>query len=306
MSKNIKLLFHTNLDNIKIINYTLFNYENSFIKVEKILQIFKNEFNSKSNKDSILPIFDTKIDNCLLKYQGKVVYSTQKINLDNSNDSNIETDTQILEFDVFFRLKGGFFKEILDGIIYFFDQILFNPILYPLLAVGKLIELVFWKIPIYLIQLLIWGFKFMAWFITEVCSPQQLVDDFGTIITTLVFSIVSAIFDVIKFLIKKIVNTVGPTVFNGFWGWDQVQDSQFDKEQAAYFDPEHGRFTQKNYANSDNKIPMSIIIGTVIFPPLGVFMEYGLSGWIQILVAGFLTLCFYFPGLIYALICLYC
>ena len=237
MSKNIKLLFHTNLDNIKIVNHTLFNYENSFIKVEKILQILKNEFNSKSNKDSILPIFDTKIDNCLLKYQGKLVYSTQKINLDNSNNSNIETDTQILEFDVFFRLKGGFFQEILDGIVYFFDQILFNPILYPLLAVGKLIELVFWKIPIYLIQLLIWGFKFMAWFITEVCSPQQLVDDFGTIITTLVFSIVSAIFDVIKFLIKKVVNTVGPTIFNGFWGWDQVQDSQFDKEQACIFRP---------------------------------------------------------------------
>ena len=303
MSKNIKLLFHTNLDNIKIISYTLSNYENSFIKVEDLLQILKQEFSTKSKKEFILPIFDTKIENCLLKYQGKVIYSTQQINLDNL-ESGI--NTQILEFDVFFRIKGGFFQEILDGIVYFFDQILFNPILYPLLAVVKLIELVFWKIPIYLIKLLIWGFRFMAWFITEVCSPQQLVDDFGTIITTLVFSIVTAIFDVIKFLIKKVVNTVGPTVFNGFWGWDQVQDSQFDREQAAYFDPANGRFTPKNYTNSDNKIPISIIIGTVIFPPLGVFMEYGLSGWIQILISGFLTLCFYFPGLIYALICLYC
>lgn len=303
MSKNIKLIFHTNLDSINIITYNLPNYKDSNIKVEKLLHILKQEFDSKSNKESILPIFDTKIDNCLLKYQGKVVYSKQMINLDNSN---FENDTQILEFDVFFRIKGGFFKEILNGIIYFFDQILFNPILYPILAIGKLIELVFWKIPIYLIQLLIWGFRFMAWFITEVCSPQQLVDDFGTIITTLVFSIVTAVFDVIKFVIKKVVNTVGPTIFNGFWGWDQVQDSRFDKEEAAYFDPANGRFTQKNYANADNKIPMSIIIGTVIFPPLGVFMEYGLSGWIQILIAGFLTLCFYFPGLIYALICLYC
>ena len=137
-------------------------------------------------------------------------------------------------------------------------------------------------------------------------SPQQLVDDFGTIITTLVFSIVSAIFDVIKFLIKKVVNTIGPTVFNGFWGWDQVQDSQFDREEAAYFNPANNRFTSKNYTDSDNKIPISIILGTVVFPPLGVFMEYGLSGWVQIMISGFLTLCFYFPGLIYALICLYC
>ena len=146
----------------------------------------------------------------------------------------------------------------------------------------------------------------MAWFILEVCSPQQLIDDFGNVISTLVLSIVFAIFDMIKYLVRKVVNTVGPTIFNGFWGWDQVQDSEFDRTQAAYFDPSKKRLTEKNYVDSDNKIPMSIIIGTVIFPPLGVFMEYGLSGWIQILISGFLTLCFYFPGLLYALICLYC
>ena len=305
MSNNIKLLFHTNLNTISTISYDLPKNENRYIKASQLLHILKQQLDYKLNKNTILPFFDTNIDNCLLKYQGKVVYSTQRINLE-ILETESENDILTIEFDVFFRLKGGFFQEILDGIVYFFDQILFNPILYPLLAVVKLIELVFWKIPIYLIKLLIWGFRFMAWFITEVCSPQQLVDDFGTIITTLVFSIVSAIFDVIKFLIKKVVNTVGPTIFNGFWGWDQVQDSQFDREQAAYFDPENNRFTQKNYTDSNNKIPTSIIIGTVIFPPLGVFMEYGLSGWVQIMISGFLTLCFYFPGLIYALICLYC
>jgi len=303
MSNNIKILFHTNLDSINTINYDLHKNENINIPVEKLLKILKQQLDYKLKRTSILPFFDTNIDNCLLKYQGKIMYSTQIINLDISDSEN---NTPLIELDVFFKLKGGFFQEILDGIIYFFDQILFNPILYPILAIFKLIELVFWKIPIYLIKLLIWGFRFMAWFITEVCSPQQLVDDFGTIITTLVFSIVSAVFDVIKFLIKKVINTVGPTVFNGFWGWDQVQDSQFDREQSAYFDPNNGRFTQKNYTDSDNKIPMSIIIGTVIFPPLGVFMEYGMSGWIQIMISGFLTLCFYFPGLIYSLICLYC
>ena len=303
MSNNIKILFHTNLDTISTIVYNVPKDENNYIKVSKLLNILKQQLDYKLNETSILPFYDINTDNCLLKYQGKLVYSTQRIDLGLLKSEN---EIITIELDVFFRLKGGFFQEILDGIVYFFDQILFNPILYPLLAVVKLIELIFWKIPIYLIQLLIWGFRFMAWFIIEVCSPQQLVDDFGTIITTLVFSIVSAIFDVIKFLVKKVVNTVGPTIFNGFWGWDQVQDSQFDREQAAYFDPENKRFTQKNYTNSDNKIPSSIIIGTVIFPPLGVFMEYGLSGWIQIMICGFLTLCFYFPGLIYALICLYC
>ena len=35
---------------------------------------------------------------------------------------------------------------------------------------------------------------------------------------------------------------------------------------------------------TDNrKIPFKIIIGTIICPPLGVFMEYGLSGWLILL-----------------------
>ena len=45
---------------------------------------------------------------------------------------------------------------------------------------------------------------------------------------------------------------------------------------------------------------------TVILPPLGLFMELGIKGWINILMCAFLTLFFYFPGLIYALIILYC
>ena len=56
----------------------------------------------------------------------------------------------------------------------------------------------------------------------------------------------------------------------------------------------------------DGKIPFNVIIGTIICPPLGVFMEYGLSGWINILTCILLCLFLYFPGLIYALICLYC
>jgi uncharacterized membrane protein YqaE (UPF0057 family) len=299
MTQKLKLLFHTNLDNINNLNCEL-KTEKPYIEVNEIINILNHQYKKKRNNNLISQIFDIDISNCLLKHNGRIIYKSQKIPLINHQD------VDILEFDVIFPIKGGFFKELLDGLLYFFDEIIFNPILWPIQAIFRLFELIFWKIPMYLIKLLIWSFRFMAWFILEVCSPQQLIDDFGNVISTLVLSIVFAIFDIIKYLVRKLVNTVGPTIFNGFWGWDQVQDSEFDRTQAAYFDPNKNRFTEKNYVNSDNKIPMSIIIGTVIFPPLGVFMEYGLSGWIQILISGFLTLCFYFPGLVYALICLYC
>ena len=44
------------------------------------------------------------------------------------------------------------------------------------------------------------------------------------------------------------------------------------------------------------------IISTIICPPLGIFMSYGLSGWFKILICCALTLLYYVPGLIYALL----
>jgi uncharacterized membrane protein YqaE (UPF0057 family) len=44
------------------------------------------------------------------------------------------------------------------------------------------------------------------------------------------------------------------------------------------------------------------IIGTIICPPLGVFMSFGLSGFFKILICAALTLFYYVPGLVYALL----
>jgi len=41
---------------------------------------------------------------------------------------------------------------------------------------------------------------------------------------------------------------------------------------------------------------------TILFPPLGVFMSFGLNGIGKIITCCILTMCFYFPGLIYALV----
>ena len=63
---------------------------------------------------------------------------------------------------------------------------------------------------------------------------------------------------------------------------------------------------KKCYKTADGTIPFTVIISTILCPPIGVFMEYGITGWFNILICALLTLMFYFPGLIYALILLYC
>ena len=40
----------------------------------------------------------------------------------------------------------------------------------------------------------------------------------------------------------------------------------------------------------------------ILCPPAGVFMAYGFSGWLQIIICCLASLFYYFPGLVYALI----
>jgi uncharacterized membrane protein YqaE (UPF0057 family) len=58
--------------------------------------------------------------------------------------------------------------------------------------------------------------------------------------------------------------------------------------------------------DQQGKLPISIIMSTIFLPPLGLFMELGFKGWLNIAICAVLTLFYYFPGLIYALIILYC
>jgi uncharacterized membrane protein YqaE (UPF0057 family) len=59
-------------------------------------------------------------------------------------------------------------------------------------------------------------------------------------------------------------------------------------------------------AKSESGLPLSVILLTVLLPPLGLFMELGLKNWINIALCALLTMFYYFPGLIYALIIIYC
>lgn len=206
-------------------------------------------------------------------------------------------------------LGGNVMKVIFAGI-----TAVFKPIIKPLIGIAQ-IFLMLVKGVLYMIMLLIWFIKFLGWFFGEVV-PSIPTDIFG-MVRFVSFMIVSAVMGTIGHYARKIFNSAGRTVFGAaVSGWDNNAEegktyldstplSPDDKPDTT-IDEESGCKTRKCYRTEEGSVPWTVVLATVLFPPSGVFMEYGLHGWIQILVCTLLTFMFYFPGLIYALILLYC
>lgn len=209
------------------------------------------------------------------------------------------------------KLKGGnpigkIISSAVDAVIGFLEKILFAPLLKPIQLIFKVLYIIFILTPIYLIKFVIWLVRFTIWFFLEVVNPIKFINDFIGTTKMLTFTILHSIFQFFIILIKKFVNYFGFTVFNGFWGWDKVVMDEWDYKYSEYHNCRDACRGQKCYKTNNDKVPFSIILGTVICPPIGVFMEYGVTGWLNILICIMLTAMFYFPGLIYALIVLYC
>ena len=147
--------------------------------------------------------------------------------------------------------------------------------------------------------------QFVVWFILEIANPAMFLRDFLGAIKVVTFTLVMAPFTFIFHLIRKMVNNILGSVIGTFWGWDKVPKDGWDYHHAKYFKEEEKCRERKCYVTKDGTVPFSILIGTIICPPIGVFMEYGFTGWINIIICILLTFCFYFPGLIYALIIIY-
>ena len=90
----------------------------------------------------------------------------------------------------------------------------------------------------------------------------------------------------------------------GFWGWDQSSLTSNDMN-SNYFKNINRTSGKKCYLTNSNTVPFSVILGTILCPPIGVFMDMGLTGWLNILICILLTLLFYIPGLVYALLIVY-
>lgn len=134
-----------------------------------------------------------------------------------------------------------------------------------------------------------WLFEVLIWLFRDILNPMVWIQD---VIGGAVYGVqimVLGLFDGFVALIRKIVNMIFTPLVHGIWG-----------------DADPGKTNAKCYKLPDCSVPYPVLLGTVILPPLGVFMELGIKGWLNILICALLTLAYYVPGLVYALIILYC
>lgn len=288
--------------NYKIQNNLIYDSNNiknkSSIKLNKKLLLLIedpiNSFNkiiSLSREDN--DIIDIKkligkelnnVDMFFLIINGKIIYDT-KLSWNSpiwNNDKNLNYNI----IKIHYPLLGGRISDIIKSII----------------DIGKffllILQAIFWfiKLTFY------WLPRFAVWLLSIINPYSLLVDSFGTLLL-LVKSIILSPLEFIFALIRGGVNNFFSFIFGIFWGWDNTPNSSNDYK-SKYF--RSGRVDKKCYATANNgKIPFSIIMGTILCPPAGVFMEYGLTGWFQIIVCIALTCFFYVPGLLYALLLIY-
>jgi len=205
--------------------------------------------------------------------------------INNHNQINI-SNTTILYLTICERQKGG---NILD---------MFKTIS----KLGTFFGMIY-KFLLWLVKFLLWFIQFLLWLFLDLLNPITLLTDFFNSLLTIVIAICRLPYDIFMALFSLSVNTLGGWM-QGFWGWDQSSLTQYDKE-SNYFKHMNKNKGKKCYLTNTNTVPFSILLGTILCPPIGVFMDMGLTGWLNVLICILLTLLFYIPGLVYALLIIY-
>ncbi len=223
----------------------------------------------------------------------------QKYNLSSSqyyittNSRLVSTDwdfnqNQEIHYKLHFKVNGGL------GIGKFFASVI------SIFQKGGMLFDILLKIP----DIVTWFFvDFLKWVFTDFLNPFYILQDLANGILVALRVIVLAVLDVLSGILKFLVNLVFEPIVSGFWGYtpNKNEFDPNDKSQAAKCAAGKRCFKQPQA-----KVAFPVIISTIILPPMGLFMELGLKGWMNLLICSILTLFYYFPGLIYALIILYC
>lgn len=291
----------------------IFNYDdaedinkNSEIRNEKLLLLIDDPVNSyqkivtltrnKGENDIyIRDVLGQELDSSqmfLTMINGEAIYGNKiswdspiwKVNNDNDDNDVIDSSYNIVR--VHYPLLGGGIGDILKSIIDISKFFLL------------ILQGIFWFVKL----VGYWLPRFTIWVLSIINPYALIMDSFGTLVF-IVKAILLAPLEFIVALIKAGVNKFFSFIFSVFWGWDNTASTTNDYK-SKYF--RSGRTDRKCYATANNgKIPFSVIVGTILCPPAGVFMEYGMTGWFQILVCIVLTCIFYIPGLLYALLLIY-
>ena len=266
--------------------------------------------NIPNNKYTIKDLFITTIDK---KYINEFT-----INLYNNNyyfiednkiihpDTNIvNTNSSYIYIKCYRKQNGGLdipggggyvdmVKDALNSIL--------NPIVAPIKAIAIFFNAIY-KFLRWCGLFMYWCWFFAVWLFTDLLNPAHFIEDFFNTTQILIMTIFSSVFNILMICMRFSINIVGGWT-QGFWGWDQSSLTQEDRD-SNYFKKLNKTNNKKCYLTNTNTIPFSIILGTILCPPIGVFMDMGLTGWFNILICVLLTLFFYIPGLLYALLIIY-
>lgn len=156
---------------------------------------------------------------------------------------------------------------------------------------------------IWLGKTILWLLQFIPWFLGTFLNPMSVGKDIVGALMTIMTAILMIPIDLFFALTQYGAMTLG-NMMSSIWGWDQSNLTEEDKT-SNYFKDSQNCNDKKYYLGANNTVPFSILLGTIICPPLGVFMIYGFTGWINIFICLALTMLFYFPGLFYALLIVY-
>lgn len=269
--------------NININNYTVTDLFINTIDKTHINEFYKNIYNNN--------YYFIK-DNKLIHPNSTIINSNKTYNTVN-------------HIKCYRKQKGGFIGGIggsITGKIKDVFGAIVRPIIAPIEAIGDVFAALY-KFLIWAVSFVYWCWFFSVWLFTDLLNPKNFIDDFFNTIQIIIMTIFGSIFNILMALFKFSVVSVGGWT-QGFWGWDQSSLTQADKD-SNYFKKINKNNNKKCYLTNTNTIPFSIILGTVLCPPVGVFMDMGLTGWFNILICILLTLLFYIPGLIYALLIIY-
>lgn len=154
-------------------------------------------------------------------------------------------------------------------------------------------------------------------------NPITMIKGIVKMILFLIKMALAFIFDIVKNILRGVIEYFLDKFRDGLWGLPHGPDKHVDHIKWGNMERpideddlgahEHHHDHDIDLDNLDIYKPLRCykgigangylnIIAIIICPPLGVFMSYGLAGWLKILICAGLSIFYYFPGLIYALL----
>jgi len=303
--------FILEFDNKKYIEKYTINEDNT--KHITLYTFFKNTIDKKhlydftNNIKNYYFIKDNKLIHPDITIKSLLNNNNENNNNNNENNYNIYNYNTIIHIQCHRKLKGGGILGPLEDLLGIVTDIIniVGGIFSIIPSVLKIADvfMILLKFFEWLGKFVLWFVQFLLWLFFDLLHPLNFFTDFFNTLIVICYSVFNSVFTIFMALMSFSVNIMGGFM-QGFWGWDQSSLTYNDKN-SNYFKKLNRNKGKKCYLTNRNTIPFSVVLGTILCPPIGVFMDMGITGWLNILICVLLTFLFYIPGLVYALLIIY-